>query len=705
MVRKLLPLSLAGLLALGYCALSLNVLPEDAFYPTALKMRGTEQASSRVVLLAIDASSLDAAGAWPWSSGKIRELVQTVSKWNPRGVVVTPEILKVTSDPVFWKEMASGSSSTIVLPLREGGDSSCVRAAEELADPGYPRTAAGGISGLCKDGILWGVDSLWFDPSRLRVPLVFRSTSGRAVPSLAVAAAQAGLPEAGKWWQDGRIQLGETRRISSDGSVLANLPAAGSVAHVSAAALLKGQVVGDLFKGKIVVLGVTAAGIEPVFEGSLEGGVSGSRMPRSEFLAAVVGGLLDGSHFAVSSRALPFHLAWLAASVLVVALAPLRQRRRFGLLACAVLVAGGTVAFLLEFMLMREWMNPVPAFLYPALAAGVVLSWPKRKVRLSEPSRVNPVRMPRPSESLERPTTTIPVTTVKDATEVLEVARREEDRIERNARGEYIQIGRFVQLEPLGQGGMCTVFKAYDPKMERAVAIKILRADKTHSNVNEARFLREARVAGALHHANINTLFEYGRAEDLWYLVLEFIEGQTLSQWIRENPGTRPANLAPWVTQIASALDLAHTHQVVHRDVKPSNFMIQKQGGSIKLMDFGVARTPDMTLTQAGTTVGTPNYMSPEQLQGSRVGPASDQYSLGVVVYQMLTQRVPFHGEGLTALCNNILKGSATPLSTLRPDLPKELCEAVHKAFAVKPEDRFPHCSAFAESFARISQA
>jgi serine/threonine-protein kinase len=252
---------------------------------------------------------------------------------------------------------------------------------------------------------------------------------------------------------------------------------------------------------------------------------------------------------------------------------------------------------------------------------------------------------------------------------------------------------------------MCTVFKAYDPKMERPVAIKILRADKSHTNVNEARFLREARVAGALHHANINTLYEYGRAEDLWYLVLEFIEGKTLSQWIRENPGTRPVNLLPWITQIASALDLAHTHQVVHRDVKPSNFMIQKQGDKIKLMDFGVARTPDMTLTVAGTTVGTPNYMSPEQLQGSRVGPASDQYSLGVVVYQMLTQRVPFHGEGLTALCNNILKGNATPLQTLRPDLPKALCEVVHKAFAAKAEDRFPDCSAFADSFAKVSQA
>jgi CHASE2 domain-containing sensor protein/tRNA A-37 threonylcarbamoyl transferase component Bud32 len=705
MVRKLLPLSLAGILAVGHCALSLGVLPQDALFGRVLKLKGEEPPSSRVVLVAIDASSLDAVGAWPWNSGKIRELVQAVSKWNPRGIVVTQEILKVSSDPVLWKDLAKSSSSTLVLPLQAGGDTTCVRSGATLSEPDIPRVALGGIAGLCSESILWGVDSLWSDPSRPVVPLVFRSPSDQAIPALAVASAQAAMPESGTWWLNGNIQVGATRKVSQDGSILASLSGSSSVAHVSASELLKGQVVGDLFKGKIVILGVTAAGIEPVFEGAGRKGASSGRMPKSAFLAEVVGGLLEGAHYPISRHGVAFNLLWLAASAAIVALAPLRQRRRFGLTACAALAGAGIAAFLFELMVLHEWMNPLPGVIYPALAAGVVLAWPRRKARVSEPSRMNPVRMPRSQESLERPTSTIPVTTVREATEVLEVARREEDRIERNERGEYVQIGRFVQLEPLGQGGMCTVFKAYDPKMERPVAIKILRADKTHTNVNEARFLREARVAGALHHSNINTLIEYGRAEDLWYLVLEFIDGQTLSQWIRENPGPRAASLVPWVSQIASALDLAHTHQVVHRDVKPSNFMIMKQSGVIKLMDFGVARTPDMTLNVAGTTVGTPNYMSPEQLQGSRVGPASDQYSLGVVVYQMLTQRVPFHGEGLTALCNNILKGNATALHTLRPDLPKALCDVVHKAFAVKPDDRFPNCSTFADSFAKVSQA
>lgn len=704
MVRKLLPLSVAAVMAAGYCALSLGTLPADAFFSTALKVRGAETPSSRVVLVSIDGTSLDAVGGWPWSTEKIRDLVQAVTRWKPRSVVVTPEILKASADPQLWKNLSEESSSTFVLPLQVGGDTACLRSSGSASAFEYPVASVGGIQGLCREAILWGVDSLWFDPSRPLAPLVFKTSDHRVLPGMAVAAAMSVMPESQMWWQDGAVQLGETRKISKTGSVLASLPGTGIIPHVSASELLKGQVVGDLFKDKVVVLGVVAAGIEPVFETSFDA-AAGKPMPRSEFLAAVIGGLLEGTHYPLSEHALAFQFGLLAASILVVALAPLRRRRRFGLVACALIIGVGSALFAIEFLVLRQWTSPLPVLVYPLLAAGVVWVWPKRKERKVELSRANPVRMPRTPDFQDRPTSSMPVTTVKEATEVLEVARREEDKIERNERGEYVQIGRFIQLEPLGQGGMCTVFKAYDPKMERQVAIKVMRADKTRTDINEARFLREAKVAGALHHGNINTLFEYGRAEDHLYLVLEYIDGQTLSQWIRENPGTRPAVLQPWIVQIASALDMAHKHQVVHRDVKPSNFMIQQPGGAIKLMDFGVARTPDMSLTQAGTTVGTPNYMSPEQLQGSRVGPASDQYALGVVVYQMLTQRVPFHGEGLTALCNNILKGNATSLSTLRPDLPKALCDVVHKAFAVKPEDRFPSCGAFADSFTRASQA
>ena len=697
MFRKLLPLILVALVAAGYFGTSAGTVSSNALFNAAQRMKGAENASSRVILVTVDGPSLDASGAWPWNVAKIKELALGVASWGPRAIVLTPEILKISPDPYLWKELAA-RSSVVVMPLLAGNDSQCAGVAVKGESDGFAQASGGAIRGLCESRILWGVDSLWFDPSNTRVPLLFKGGAGEILPGMAVVAAQAGSMGDGRWWVDGQLRIAGTKQISADGSVLANLPMAGSVPHVSASDLLKGQVVGGQFKDKIVVIGVTAAGIEPVFDAPVTGAVSGNRMPQSEFLAAVIGGLLDGSHYRELENDWLVAMAFFILSLVPFFIPRLRQKLWLGLAGGLLLLGAGVGCFAFAFSVLHVWLNPIPLVLFPLVAMAGLALWPRPVAAIRETSRTHSIRMPRSPDS--NPSSVV-VTTVKEATEVLDVAKREEDRIVRNERGEYQQIGRFVQLTPLGQGGMCTVFQAYDPKMERHVAIKILRADKTHTNINEARFLREARVAGSLHHANINTLFEYGRAEDLWYLVLEFIEGQTLSQWIKENPGARPAAILPWVRQISSALDLAHKHQVIHRDVKPSNFMIQKDNGSIKLMDFGVANTPDVTLTQAGTTVGTPNYMSPEQLQGSRVGPASDQYSLGVVVYQMLTQRVPFHGDGLTALCNNILKGHSTHLYSLRPDLPRELCDVVHKAFAVKAEDRFDNCSSFSDSLIR----
>ncbi len=700
MLRKLLPPLIAGIVGLAYFVLPREVLPRDTFYASLLKLRQDAPEPSKVVLVAIDGPSLDTIGGWPWNLPKLRALTAAVAQWHPRAIVLSPEILKVSSDRNFWKNFASGPYA-LVLPLQSNkGIQECLHL-EKQPVLDFPVTQDGAVYGLCADRTAWGVDNVWSDPENPRLQMLFQTPKGEVLPGLAIAAARASLPdEASRNLLHG---IGPSC-FASDGSVFVNL-SQGVQARVSARELLSGHVVGDFFKDKIVVLGVTAAGIEPTFDATVAGAPTGTMLTRSEFLAVELEGLLDGSHYPLSRWADLHAVALFLLAALCVLGAGLRRCPTLGMVSALAVCLGGLASFLAIFFTSHAWVDPIPALLFPTLAVGVLLYW-RRFLEFQVPApravRSSGVHLPEPKE--RHSTSSMLVTTVKEATEVLEVARREIDRIERSPRGEYLKIGRFEQLQPLGQGGMCTIFQAYDPKMDRRVAIKILRADKDHTEVNEARFLREAKVAGSLHHPNINTLFEYGRAEDLWYLVLEFIEGQTLSQWIKENPGPRPQALLPWIRQIASALDLAHKHQVIHRDVKPSNFMIQKENGLIKLMDFGVAHTPDATLTRAGTTVGTPNYMSPELLQGSRVGPSADQYAFGVVVYQMLTQRVPFHGEGLTALCNNILRGQGTPLVSLRPDLPRSLCEVVHKAFAVKSDERFASVTEFAEAFERAVQ-
>ncbi len=687
MLRKLLPLLLVILLGAAYLVFSDGVRPGVIGYAPLLHLRQRAEMPSHVVLVAIDGPSLDSLGNWPWNQRRLRELLKALAQWKPRTVVVSPAVFDAVSDHELWKILQKDSVS-LVLPMSSNTDKQC--GTPRADGESYPLANVGAIPGLCDEHVIWGVDSLWLQPSP-KVPLFFRDRNGNILPGLAAAALPSGSGDS-----SGEA-LPVKGEVSPDGSVLIDLSHP-LQARVSAKELLSGQVVGDLFRDRTVVLGVTASGVEPMFDASLAGAPAGRSISRSEFLAMELDGLWAGQQRSVAPWGRAYAVMLLAAACFLCGMSFFRAHRLLGFSLCGGLciLAGGV--FGVSFFFLHSWVDPLPAVLFPALAA-LALALPVPVKEEEEPEAVpSGVHLP---GTPPRTRSGSSVTTVKEATEVIEVARREVDRIERSRDGEYLKIGRFEQLSPLGRGSMGSIFQAYDPKMDRKVAIKILRPEKSHEGVNEARFLREAKVAGSLHHPNINTLFEYGRAEDLWYLVLEYIEGQTLAQWIKENPGASPRAILPWLQQIASALDTAHGRQIIHRDVKPSNLMIQNGSGLIKLMDFGVAHTPDATLTQAGTTVGTPNYMSPELLQGSRVTETTDLYALGVVTYQMLTQRVPFHGDGLTALCNNILRGNSTPLASLRPDLPAGLCAVVHKAFAVRAENRYLSGAQFVEAYER----
>lgn len=269
--------------------------------------------------------------------------------------------------------------------------------------------------------------------------------------------------------------------------------------------------------------------------------------------------------------------------------------------------------------------------------------------------------------------------------------------IERDEHHHLVRIGRYKIMRKMGQGSAGEVFEAIDLQMGRRVAVKTMTPTaQLHFDRAFERFLVEARAAGSLNHPHINTIHDFGTAGQISYMVLEYLDGLTLSQWMKAH-ATPPAyaEVAPWIEQVASALDYAHAHKVIHRDLKPSNLMVVKETQHIKLLDFGVAKFGDVMLTQTGMTVGTPTYMSPEQLQGLKVGPGSDQYTLAVLAYQLLTYRLPYAGQKIPEICNRILKGELTPLSEHKPDLPPALWQAMLRAFSRNPADRYPSCLAF----------
>jgi len=212
------------------------------------------------------------------------------------------------------------------------------------------------------------------------------------------------------------------------------------------------------------------------------------------------------------------------------------------------------------------------------------------------------------------------------------------------------RLGQYQIIEQLGRGGMAVVYKAHQPALERYVAVKVLPRELTFDGQFVERFLREARAAARLNHPNIVTIHDVGQAEGVNFLVMEFVDGPSLTELLRQRGAQPPEVVARITSQVAAALDYAHQHGFVHRDIKPGNILLAPDG-TAKLTDFGIVQATGGTrLTQTGTLLGTPAYMSPEQARGAEVGQGTDIYSLGVVSYEMLSGRVPFSGPTMAVL-------------------------------------------------------
>ena len=253
-------------------------------------------------------------------------------------------------------------------------------------------------------------------------------------------------------------------------------------------------------------------------------------------------------------------------------------------------------------------------------------------------------------------------------------------------------LGDYLLLRRLGRGGMADVYLAEQQSLKRQVAVKTLKQEFSNNQSYIRRFHNEAQAAAALVQPNIVQIFEVGKLEGVHYIAQEYVRGQNLKQLLQRNGALDPFLAINIMRQVATALQKAGEAGIVHRDIKPENIMISNTG-EVKVADFGLARLagdPKATdLTQIGITMGTPLYMSPEQIEGRGVDQRSDIYSLGVTCYQMLAGRPPFDAETALAVAVQHLKQEPPQLSTLRPDLPKDLCRVVHRMMNKEAEDRY----------------
>lgn len=268
------------------------------------------------------------------------------------------------------------------------------------------------------------------------------------------------------------------------------------------------------------------------------------------------------------------------------------------------------------------------------------------------------------------------------------------------------QLGRYEVISELGQGAMGVVYKAKDPLIDREVAIKTINLSLAQEEREEyeARFYQEAKAAGRLSHPNIVTIYDVGRSEDIAYIAMEYLHGRELRDILNDNKILPVNQVLDITSQVALGLSYAHEHHIVHRDVKPSNIMVIRDG-HVKITDFGIARMASAAVrTQTGMVLGSPKYMSPEQVMGKLTDQRSDIFSLGVMLYEMLTGQAPFMGENVNAIMYQTLNAIPVAPSNINSNVPEMLNYIVAKALSKDLDSRYQNSRDFANDL-RACQA
>lgn len=677
-------------------------------FDLTLRMRGSFKPPQELAIVAIDDSSLNQVGRWPWPRSKMAELISQLSESGAKIIAVDVIFLALAGESSSREDQILGAATkragNVLYPFYftlgkpEGekkleAPSYIVASSLVLFDnpqkfTDFPPLIAKEIFAptieVAQGAKALGHINVFLDPDgKVRWAPLLIEFAGHYYPSfsLQIAAAYLGLGRG-----DIAVRVGHSVRLGK--IVLPTNPQAmmlinyyggnQTIPYYSAADIFSGKINKNTFKDKIVLIGVTAAGTAGGVQDLLATPFA-NKFPGVEKHAQEVASILENR--------LIFRPAWLpgAEFALLIGLGlflslflPKRHAHT------RLLISGVTILALLALMIGAIFQGIwVKGFLPTLLVIVLYL------VNIARGAgRIEEVPAYKEPEKREEK---LPVT----------------ERDIGEAAGPPKKIGRYEILGELGKGAMGVVYKGRDPIIGRLVAIKTIRFDRFYEAQEieglKERFFNEAQAAGKLIHPHIVTIFDVGEDRGLSFMAMEFVEGEPLSKFTARDRLLPLKKTIELIRESAEALDFAHHNGIVHRDVKPANIMLTPNGQA-KVMDFGIAKLPSSTLTQTGSILGTPAYMSPEQISGRELDGRSDLFSLGCVFYELITGTRPFKGDNLSALSYQITQGTPLLPSEINPKVPPVLDAFIYKALAKSPQLRFQSGQEMAEGLKKISE-
>jgi CHASE2 domain-containing sensor protein/tRNA A-37 threonylcarbamoyl transferase component Bud32 len=680
-------------------------------YDLSLQARGSLSAPQEVVIVAIDDASVGSLGRWPWPRGKMAELIALLSRAGAKAIAVDAVFLPAD------EEKASGNDRLLGEAVQKAGN---------VLLPFYftlGKSREEGKKGETPSPVLSSSFLLFDDPKKFSdfpppagmeiffsVPEVMRRARAmghiNALPdadgkvrrdpliiqyddhyypafSIQVAATAMGLARGDLKVNVSRsIRLGKiTVPTDSQGKMLISYYGGNqSIPHRPCLDVLAGRIPPDAFKNKVVLVGVTAAGAYDFLATPFS-----SRFSGVEKHAHIVAGILQGRFIA--------RPPWVSFVELGLVLL-------FGL-ALAFLLPGRSPAFRL--ILCLSCLVMLGVLMIGTIRQGIWMQLFLPALMVIFQYILGAIRGAGAAEK-EQPVSA-------EATAVMTPEVREPTlsggtlRIETN--GPQQKIDRYEILGELGHGAMGIVYKGRDPLIDRPVAIKTIRFDRLYEDQDiqglKGRFFKEAQAAGKLTHPNIVTIFDVGEDRGLSYMAMEYLEGDVLSKFCSPGQLLQVEEVLEIIAQAAEALDLAHKRNIVHRDIKPANIMRTSEG-QIKVMDFGIAKLPSSTLTQDHSVLGTPAYMSPEQVRGEDLDGRSDLFSLGSILYELLTGVKFFSGENFSAMAHKLTHENPPPPSRRNPLVPPAVDEILNKVLAKNRNDRYARGKDFSKDLRKALQ-